>query len=164
MPCTHSRIFRRKMCDRTLLSEIPTVCRLHHTFSIGKSDTQSLRAGYKIFRQQNPLSEIPIVVYTNPTHKVPRMLRINKEMKAIGYCPVYSPDVRVLRHRVQNDQIFRQLCVTVCMQDKFEPTSVGKNPRILLSECPINVRPCVRGISVGEGICWSSSVYGQLYK
>ena len=75
------------------------------------------------------------------------MLRINKEMKAIGHCPVYSPDVRVLRHRVQNDRIFRQLCVTVCMQDKFEPTSIGKNPWILLSECPNKVRPCVQGIS-----------------
>ncbi|XP_073455454.1 beta-1,4-galactosyltransferase 1-like isoform X3 [Aquarana catesbeiana] len=49
-------IFRRKMCDRSLLSEIPTVCGLHLTFSIGISDTQSLRAGYKIFRQQNPLA------------------------------------------------------------------------------------------------------------
>ncbi|PIO37558.1 hypothetical protein AB205_0079200 [Aquarana catesbeiana] len=95
------------MCDRTLLLEIPTVCRLHHTFSIGFSDTQSLRACYKIFRQQNPL-EFPI-----------------------------------------NDRIFRQLCVTVCMQDKFEPTSVGKNPWILLSECPNKVRTksCVRGIT-----------------
>ncbi|PIO31750.1 hypothetical protein AB205_0095070 [Aquarana catesbeiana] len=59
MPRTHSRIYRRKMCNRTLLWEIPTVCRLHHTFSIGFSDTQSLRAGYKFFRQQNP--EFPIV-------------------------------------------------------------------------------------------------------
>ncbi|PIO34647.1 hypothetical protein AB205_0207980 [Aquarana catesbeiana] len=47
------------MCDRSLLSEIPTVCGLHGTFSIGISDTQSLRADYKIFRQQNPFASIP---------------------------------------------------------------------------------------------------------
>ena len=45
--------------------------------------------------------------------------------------------------------ISNRICVTVCMQDKFEPTSVGKNPWILLSECPINVRPCVQGIRLG---------------
>ncbi|PIO31179.1 hypothetical protein AB205_0046460 [Aquarana catesbeiana] len=33
--------------------------------------------------------------------------------------------------------IYDQLCVTVCMQDKFEPTSVGKKAWILLSECAI---------------------------
>ncbi|PIO36887.1 hypothetical protein AB205_0138190 [Aquarana catesbeiana] len=33
--------------------------------------------------------------------------------------------------------ISNKICVTVCMQDKFEPTSVGKNPWILLSENPI---------------------------
>ncbi|PIO36935.1 hypothetical protein AB205_0125970 [Aquarana catesbeiana] len=61
MPRTHGRIFGWKMSDRSVLSEIPTVCGLHRTFSIGFSDTQSWRAGDKIFRLQNPLSEIPIV-------------------------------------------------------------------------------------------------------
>ncbi|PIO31751.1 hypothetical protein AB205_0095070 [Aquarana catesbeiana] len=37
------------------------------------------------------------------------------------------------------------------MQGKFEPTSVRKNPRILLPECLINVRPCVRGIRRDPG-------------
>ncbi|PIN93181.1 hypothetical protein AB205_0035040 [Aquarana catesbeiana] len=53
-----------------------------------------------------------------------------------------------LQPLLQNDRIFRQLCVTVCMQGKFGPTFVGKNPWILLSECPNNVRPCVRGIKI----------------
>ncbi|PIO28637.1 hypothetical protein AB205_0028820, partial [Aquarana catesbeiana] len=56
--------------------------------------------------------------------------------------------VRGVRDRVVVDRKFRQLCATVCRQNKFEPTSVGKNPSILLSECPNKVRPCVRGIRV----------------
>ncbi|XP_077336872.1 adhesion G-protein coupled receptor G2 isoform X2 [Lithobates pipiens] len=42
-PCTHGRIFRRKMSDRTVLSDNPTVCGLHRTVSIGISDRQSFR-------------------------------------------------------------------------------------------------------------------------
>ncbi|PIO10805.1 hypothetical protein AB205_0147340 [Aquarana catesbeiana] len=49
------------MSDRSVLSEISTVCGLHRTFSIGFSDTQSCRAGDKIFRQQNPIASIPTV-------------------------------------------------------------------------------------------------------
>ncbi|PIO15823.1 hypothetical protein AB205_0117330 [Aquarana catesbeiana] len=39
-----------------------------------------------------------------------------------------SPVIRVVRHRVLDIRNFRQHYVTVCMQGKFEPTSVGKNP------------------------------------
>ncbi|PIO34954.1 hypothetical protein AB205_0198090, partial [Aquarana catesbeiana] len=74
MPHTHSRIFRWKMCDRSVLSEIPTMCGLHRTFSIRFSDTQSLRAGYKIFRKQNPLSEILIV-------KTQELEELNKDLR-----------------------------------------------------------------------------------
>ncbi|PIO38907.1 hypothetical protein AB205_0218490 [Aquarana catesbeiana] len=58
MPHTHNPTFRQQM---SLLSEIPTVCRLHRTFFAGISDNKNLRAGSQIFRQQNPFSEIPIV-------------------------------------------------------------------------------------------------------
>ncbi|PIO39193.1 hypothetical protein AB205_0163270 [Aquarana catesbeiana] len=69
------------MSDRSVLSEIPTVCGLHRTFSIGFSDTQSWRAGDKIFRQQNPLLEIPIITcsltsFHSGTPSDPGMVRI----------------------------------------------------------------------------------------
>ncbi|PIO37197.1 hypothetical protein AB205_0201380 [Aquarana catesbeiana] len=61
MPRTHGRNFRQQMFDVSLLSEIPTVCRLHRTLAVGISDNKNLRFGSQIFRQQNPLSEILIV-------------------------------------------------------------------------------------------------------
>ncbi|PIO04737.1 hypothetical protein AB205_0131030 [Aquarana catesbeiana] len=78
------------MSDRSVLSEIPTVCGLHRTFSIGFSNTQSWRAGDKIFRQQNPLSEIPIeyvIVKKNSPHSATHLLS--------GEVPIKCGDVSI---------------------------------------------------------------------
>ncbi|PIO26393.1 hypothetical protein AB205_0155630 [Aquarana catesbeiana] len=49
----------------------------------------------------------------------------------------FSDGVLLKRTCIHTFGITDKICVTVCMQDKFESTSVGKNPWILLSECPI---------------------------
>ena len=135
MPRTHGRIFRWKMSNRSVLWEIPTVCGLHRTFFIGFSDTQSLRAGYKIFRQQNPLSEIPIVCTQFRRTKFHACSKSSRRAALAIERHFSRLVIHVVRHCVLKIWNFWQhLCdhVYVCMQDRFEPTSFRKRSTVLL--------------------------------
>ena len=134
---THSRNFRQQMFHVSCLSENPTVCRLHRTFAVGISDNKNLRAGSHIFRQQKSLSEIPTVCTQFNAQKFYACSESIRSM--LGIIELHFSQLVTVLYMIVflTFGIFDNICVTVCMQDKFERTSIGNVSTVLLSECPI---------------------------